>query len=72
MGVPGGAANDESITLGGAYAATYYIQSWLADRSGSWLSAHEREQFRAHAASVLSGSMCDGKSPQRLRMPNEA
>jgi hypothetical protein len=72
MGVPGGATNDESITLGGAYAVTYYVESWLADRSGAWLSAREREQFRADAAAVLSGSMCDGKSPQRLRMPGEA
>lgn len=71
MGVDGGWANDESIAAGGATAATYYVLMWLAEHSGTWLSADQKERFRSYAQSVLATAVCDGRTPQMLRMPGE-
>lgn len=73
LGIPGGPGvrRDPSLAFGGAYAVHYYTASWLADHSGDWLSAAQREQLRESARRVTVNSTCEGRTPTMLRMPSE-
>lgn len=52
-------ANDSSLSYGGAWAASYWYNRWLAEHSGPYLSDVEKRASANNAAMVLRERICD-------------
>ncbi len=53
-----GAARDSTLGYGGSWAVQFWLYRWLAEHSGSYLSARDRQYAAGLADYILSSSFC--------------
>ena len=56
-----GAARDSTLEYGGSWAVQYWLYRWLAEHSGSYLSARDRQYAAELAEYILSSGFCSSR-----------